>query len=207
MGKLLKKIRNWSQLNLIKTILLSLRKKSKCVKIFPDVHIDIAATSSISGNGVLNLGIKWNGLRYFSSEMLLREKAKLIIKDGFSIYTGFHVAVNRNATLTLGRGYINNNATIDCFESITIGNGVAISKGVTIRDSDNHLIDRNKKMSAPVVIDDNVWIGLNATILKGVHIGKGAVVAAGAVVTKDVPAYTLVGGVPAKIIKKDVSWK
>jgi len=52
-----------------------------------------------------------------------------------------------------------------------------------------------------IVVDDDVWIGTNALILSGVHIGKGAVVAAGSVVTKDVPPYAIVGGVPAKLIK------
>ena len=52
-----------------------------------------------------------------------------------------------------------------------------------------------------IVIDDDVWIGYGATILSGVHIGQGAVIAAGAVVTKDVPPYAIVGGVPAKVIK------
>lgn len=52
-----------------------------------------------------------------------------------------------------------------------------------------------------IILDDDVWIGYNVTILSGVHIGQGAIVAAGAVVTKDVPPYAIVGGVPAKIIK------
>ena len=52
-----------------------------------------------------------------------------------------------------------------------------------------------------IIIDDDVWIGYGATIMSGVHIGQGAVVAAGAVVTKDVPPYAIVGGVPAKVIK------
>ena len=55
---------------------------------------------------------------------------------------------------------------------------------------------------APIVVGNNVWIGSHATILKGVTIGDGAIVAAGAVVTKDVPANTIVGGVPAKPIRK-----
>ncbi len=52
-----------------------------------------------------------------------------------------------------------------------------------------------------IIVDDDVWIGQRATILSGVHIGQGAVIAAGAVVTKDVPPYAIVGGVPAKVIK------
>ena len=57
----------------------------------------------------------------------------------------------------------------------------------------------------PIEIEDDVWIGYRATILSGVHIGRGAVVAAGALVNKDVPAYSIVGGVPARIIRKRIS--
>ena len=115
--------------------------------------------------------------------------------------------VGNGATLTLGSGYINNNATIDCFDSITIGDDVAIASGVTFRDSDDHMINGNTKICAPIIIDDHVWIGVNATILKGVHIGKGAIVAAGALVTRDVPEKGLVGAVPARVIKENVSWE
>ncbi|GAB4461186.1 MAG: hypothetical protein OHK0029_26110 [Armatimonadaceae bacterium] len=72
-----------------------------------------------------------------------------------------------------------------------------------IMDGDFHdLQDINKPGKVePVIIEDNVWIASRVTILKGVHIGTGAVVAAGAVVTKNVPARTLVAGVPAKVIR------
>jgi acetyltransferase-like isoleucine patch superfamily enzyme len=200
-------IQKLTQLNLIKTALLALRNKSRCIRVYRNVNTSVASTASISGNGVLNLGSKWDGLRYLPSELNIGEGAKLIVRGNFSIYTGFHISIANNATLVIGEGYINNKATIDCFNSITIGSGVAISKGVTIRDSDNHSIDGNNKISAPIIIGDHVWIGLNATILKGVHIGSGAVVAAGAVVTRDVPENALVGGVPARIIKENISWE
>ena len=187
--------------------MLALRKKSTCVKVFPNVHINVTSSSSVSGRGSLWLGAKWNGLRYHPSEMNLGKDAKLIINGHFSIYTGFHISVTNGAVLTLGQGYINNRATIDCFDSITIGRSVSISKGVTIRDSDDHSINGNKRISAPITIGDHVWIGLNVTILKGVNIGNGAVVAAGAVVTKNVPENTLVGGVPAKVLKENISWE
>jgi len=207
MKNLVRTFKLWVRLNILKTVFLSIRKKAGCIRIYPDVHIHVASTSSISGTGVLRLGPKWSGLRYLASEIHLAKHAKLIVNGRFALYTGFHLSVSEGATLVLGEGYVNNKSTIDCFSSITIGNGVVISKGVTIRDSDNHAIDGVKEISAPIVIGDHVWIGINATILKGVSIGNGAVVAAGAVVTKDVPANALVGGVPAKVIREGVSWE
>jgi acetyltransferase-like isoleucine patch superfamily enzyme len=76
-----------------------------------------------------------------------------------------------------------------------------------IRDSDNHLLDGRDRRSAPIRIGDHVWIGLRATILKGVTIGDGAVVAAGALVIHDVPPGALVGGVPARVIRENVTWQ
>ena len=58
-----------------------------------------------------------------------------------------------------------------------------------------------------VIIERDVWVGANVTILKGVHVGESAIIAAGAVVTKDVPAYTIVGGVPARVIKRKFTQK
>jgi len=194
----------WSR---AKSALLAFRKKTRCIAIFPNVSVFAAPSSTLSGVGKLELGCKWEGLRYFPSEFKLAENSRITVDDHFYILTGFHLAINEGATLTLGSGYINNNATIDCFASITIGHGVAISSGVTIRDSDNHSINGNPVISAPIVIEDHVWIGLNATILKGVRIGSGSVIAAGAVVTSDVPANSLVGGVPAKVIKQDIVWE
>lgn len=102
--------------------------------------------------------------------------------------------------------------------SITIGNSVLISHGVNILDSSFHDLSAQKRReqcrkifsdrinalesipAKPIVIEDDVWIGFGASILKGVHIGRGAVVAAGAIVTKNVPPFTIVGGPTAQII-------
>ena len=64
--------------------------------------------------------------------------------------------------------------------------------------------NKPKGYDQDVIIDRDVWIGCNVTILAGVHVGRGATIAAGAIVTKDVPAYTIVGGVPARVIK--INW-
>lgn len=96
---------------------------------------------------------------------------------------------------------------IACFNRISIGDEVAIGENVTIRDSDNHYLYRKGYIqSKPIIIDDHVWIGMDSIVLKGVHIGKGSIVAAGSVVTKDVPEKCVVAGNPAKIIRTDISW-
>lgn len=103
------------------------------------------------------------------------------------------------------------NAVIVATKKIVIGNNVMIGGGVTIIDSDFHSMDYNdwftdndalKAKSLPVIIEDNVFIGMNSIILKGVHIGKGAVIGAGCVVTKDVPENCIAGGNPCVVIKK-----
>ncbi|MFZ4394473.1 MAG: acyltransferase [Kiritimatiellia bacterium] len=106
---------------------------------------------------------------------------------------GEHTIVNRRCTLD-GRG------------GLRLGNNVSLSPEVALITS-THLTNDPffGLQDAPVVIDDYVWIGSRATILPGVTIGRGAVVAAGAVVTRDVAPYTVVGGVPARVIGQRAS--
>lgn len=91
---------------------------------------------------------------------------------------------------------------------VTIGNHVNLAQGITVTALNHNFenpdlrIDEQGVSTASVTIEDDVWVGANAVLLPGITIGTHAVVAAGAVVTKDVPPYTLVGGVPAKVIKE-----
>lgn len=90
---------------------------------------------------------------------------------------------------------------------VCIGNNVNLAQGITVTALNHNFEDTTRRIdeqgisTKPVVIGDDVWIGANAVILPGVTIGRHVVVAAGAVVTKDVPDYCVVGGVPAKILK------
>ncbi len=91
---------------------------------------------------------------------------------------------------------------------VCIGNNVNLAQGITVTALNHNYEDRTRKIdeqgisTKPVVIGDDVWIGASAVILPGVTIGRHVVVAAGAVVTKDVPPHSLVAGVPAKLIKQ-----
>lgn len=86
--------------------------------------------------------------------------------------------------------------------SVIVGDRVTLSARVMILDTGLNLEDRSLHVDSPVRIGDDVWIGAAAIILQGVVVGKGAVIAAGSVVTRDVPAYMVVGGVPARVIKE-----
>ena len=118
-----------------------------------------------------------------------------------------NIFIGNNVRIGMGASFI---ASVS---HIKIGNNVMFGPNVTIRGGNHssHIIgklmtdykqsDKLSNDDEPVVIDNDVWVGTGAIILKGVHIRRGAIVAAGAVVTKNVPPYAIVGGVPAKILK------
>lgn len=141
-------------------------------------------------------------LRYLFCKILFKKlgyKVKigkyLDIRSPYRIRIGSYTSINKR-TLLDGRG-----------GTLTIGNFVDIAQEVNIWTLEHDYNDPYYTAKGEsVVIDDYVWIASRATILPGVHVGRGAVVAAGAIVTKDVPPMTIVGGVPAKVIgKRDVA--
>jgi len=110
------------------------------------------------------------------------------------------------ARLAIGAwSFLGNGVEIDCQANITIGSHVLISPGCFITDH-NHgtladkRIDQQSCIAADIVIGDDVWLGTRSVILPGVTIGEGAVIAAGAVVNRDVHRYTVVAGIPARRI-------
>lgn len=140
----------------------------------------------------------------------------------FSYIDGEIFLMTPEARCTIGRHcFLGSDSRLWVQQKITIGNFVLIAPRVDIFDNDSHPLDaalrredaidqfeRKRAMSydhvaaAEVVIEDDVWIGTKSTIMKGVHIGRGAVVAAASVVTRDVEPFTLVGGNPAREIRR-----
>lgn len=136
------------------------------------------------------------GFSSIGKDVILQEGAIVAIPSMIEI--GSNVNIGPNAVL------------FAIYKKIKIGNNVLVAPHCTMVSGDhgihkigvpiinNHLKEPNE--DAEIIIDDDVWIGANVTILKGVTIGRGCVVAAGAVVVKSAPPYSIIGGVPAKII-------
>lgn len=127
---------------------------------------------------------------------------------GKDVVFHFETEIRAYENLKVGRGtIIGDNAVLDARTGLTIGKNVSLSSNVSIytlqhdhRDPYYRCNEDSRKMS--VKIDDRVWLGSNVIILPGVHIGEGAVCCAGCVVTKDVPPYAVVAGIPAKKVSE-----
>ncbi|MEQ3633715.1 DapH/DapD/GlmU-related protein [Thalassolituus sp.] len=141
--------------------------------------------------------------RWFIYKYILRLKIghKCIFKPGVDI------PVDGFRNITIGDvSYINKGVRFDCKEaSITIGSRVLVGSFTSFHTG-SHAIELDENglrpfTCKPIVVEDEVWLGANVVVLSGITIGRGAVVAAGSVVTKDIPPNTLMAGVPAKIIR------
>ena len=125
------------------------------------------------------------------------------VDESVGIFTPFSINYGKN--LGLGKNiFINANCSFLDLGGITIDDEVMIAPGVVV-SSEGHPVGANERhmlTASPVHIKRNAWIGANATILPGVTVGENSVVAAGAVVSGDVPDNTIVGGIPAKVIKR-----
>ncbi len=124
-----------------------------------------------------------------------------IIVENCQFYEGVRLEVGKGAVLRIGNGtYLNRNTLVVAESRVEIGRDCKIAWDVVIMDSDLHPVQGTVMENKPVIIEDDVWIGCRCIILKGVRIGRGAVIAAGSVVTKSVPPNAIVGGVPARVL-------
>lgn len=125
-----------------------------------------------------------------------------------SVYRTALSTYYKDAIITIGENCKLNGVVIHCNRSVTIAKNCMFGPGTIICDNDSHrvVIDHNERnceaVSASINIMENVWVGMNCIILKGVCIGENSIIAAGSLVVKDVQANCLYGGNPAKFIKK-----
>lgn len=143
--------------------------------------------------------------RHKYSQIVIGKKCRFM-----SIQTGNYIGINHkciisaqdaNSRITLGNNCGFSGASIWCFDSITIGNNVKVGANVVIMDGDAHQDDPRAGKNAPIIIEDNVWIGAGVMVLKGVTIGRNSLIGAGSVVVKDIPANCVAAGNPCKVIR------
>ena len=140
------------------------------------------------------------------STLYLGDNAQLKINGHFTMHGHSSILIHKDAVLEIGNNTYLNGGSIDCSYGISIGFDCAIADGVRIMDNSWHTA-HSLAGGGITKIGNKVWIATGAMILPGITIGDGAIVAAGAVVTKDVAARCMVAGVPAKVVKENVEWK
>jgi acetyltransferase-like isoleucine patch superfamily enzyme len=202
------------RIDIFKTIYINMKQgyfPNFRILVYPKTKIGKAEKGKITIVGEssrLHLGTAFERSHFNNTNLKIDAGAELIVKGIFSFHTGGVINIVKGGTLELGTGYAANDVDITCFGNIKIGNFVAISKGVAIFDSNEHIIKGMLGSGRPknITIGEHVGIGMRAMILTGVHIGDGAIIGAGAVVVKDVPPKCFVAGVPAKVVKENVDW-
>jgi acetyltransferase-like isoleucine patch superfamily enzyme len=139
---------------------------------------------------------------------------KLIILENAKVLGTTLEIIGDNCTITIGKeSMIGDNCYLSSKENgirLTIGDKCGLSRNVKVMTSDGHPIYHNGRrinFAKDIKIEDNVWIGDSVTILKGVTIGSGSVVGINSTVSKDVESNSIAVGNPAKVVKKDITWK
>lgn len=207
---------NFIKINFRKNTISDIRK-GYIMYTMPSAVFDIHPTAKISIKAPFTYGNNpVNGMR-MPTCLRMEAGTCLEIHDGpitrygsspYNLRYGAYIEIINKGRLVIGQGAANVGLTIMCAKEITIGNGVRIGRNVSIRDwnGPHVIINDHYRNHIPVHIGDHVWLCTGCTIMPGVTIGEGSVVAANAMVTKDVPPRSLVGGVPARVIKENIEW-
>lgn len=152
--------------------------------------------------------VEWQGKVTFSGPLhCLGVTGRIIVGNRAFFGPWVSLSVARNGRIEIGEDVsINKGSVLSALQSIVIGARCRIGENVSIRDNDHRLDGRipihgSGFVSAPVTIGADVWIGRNATIMHGVTIGEGAVIGAQALIRQDVPAFAVVGGIPARLLR------
>ena len=167
-------------------------------------------------------GIRWaKGGKYFGVPVIQKHRrSEMSLGDGIGLRSSlrsnplgpnhpvFLTTWQKGAVLKIGRDFAMTGGTLCAAERIEIGDHVTIGANVMVVDSDFHPLDPERRLThpndgqtAPVIIEDNVFIGTNSLILKGARIGRGSVIGAGSVVTGNIPAGVIAAGNPARVLR------
>lgn len=178
---------------------------------YQDTKLSISKKCKLTLKGRVRFGTKLQKVSRNPISILFEENSQVKLGKGISFGAGLKIYVKKKAKFEIGDNtYFTCDSHIECVNSLKIGSDCAISWGVSIIDDDHHKIIYNGQSTNDqnsVIIGDKVWIGCNVTILKNTNIGDNCVVAAGTIVKGNFPDNVLIGGNPARILKKNVSWE
>jgi acetyltransferase-like isoleucine patch superfamily enzyme len=159
---------------------------------------------------ILGKDVKFYGLPYFTRvenstieigndcQFRSKETSNLIGIRNRCIISTMH----ENSKIIIGNNCGFSGVVIAAFMNITIGNNVRCGANTLINDSDWHPDDKRSTPSKPIIIKDNVWLGYNVVVMKGVVIGENSVIGANSIVTKDIPANVIAAGNPCRVIRE-----
>lgn len=140
-----------------------------------------------------------DGLRYLVLKLFVARIKSWKIKDGVTIWFPEGVRIGRHVT-------VNEGVFLDGFGGLSIGDHCRIAHGCSFISEDHVFDDRDMpiwkqgKRSSPITLEEDVWCGCGVKVMRGVTIGRGSVIAAGAVVTRDIPPFSIAMGVPARVV-------
>lgn len=173
--------------------------------LFPTPYctIELDKTAKIVLNGAFVLGRKAVRSSQLETRLWMWKGTRLIVRDEFHLGFGSHLEITRDGDLDWGSGGSSHGVVIVCGDHMRVGDHVSLGHGVTIRDSNDHILALTGfKMTKPVHIGNHVWICSNAVVMPGVKIGDGGVVGAMSFVCRNVKHHTLVSGNPAKYVQE-----
>ncbi len=185
---------------------IKLKKKKLRLMIKPGSNLYLDNSADVVGNG--RLFFNTNKPERFRANCYFQMQKDTVLEletDNFFHY-GSDVCIFEGGRCELHGCSLNAYSQLRCKKHISIGSGTIIGRSVQIWDADHHTFNGDRE-GKDIIIGNHVWIGSGAMILKGVNIGDGAVVAAGAVVNKDIPKACLAAGVPARVIQENVEWE
>lgn len=160
-------------------------------------------------------GVKFH-YKVLGNSFYLNNRGSISLGNKVSLYsftngTSYRTSLTTyfpEAEIEIGNNCNINGTVIHCNQLVKIGNNCMFGPGTVICDNDSHRISidpverRKRAVSKPIILEDNVWIGMNCIILKGVTIGENSIIAAGSVVVNNIPPNSVAGGNPAKVLKQ-----
>jgi acetyltransferase-like isoleucine patch superfamily enzyme/coenzyme F420-reducing hydrogenase beta subunit len=185
-------------------------KKAKTIGLIPLKYcrIQLSKSAKLVFRSRFTMGVKQVDSSRLETRLLIEPNGQMEVNGDFQVFAGSYIRIVENGYLVLEGGFINEGVEITCASKITIGKDCTIARDVVIRDYDGHTIELpDFNIAEEIVIGEHVWIGNRAIVLKGVTIGDGAIIAAGSIVTTDVPSHCIVAGVPARVVKENINWK